>query len=76
MSFSIRSCERFPSLSHLTRGYVLTAHVFVSRKIGALCNADTTAITAWRLFMSHNFFKRGGKKQHFKILVTQHDMLH
>lgn len=36
---------------------ILTAHVLVSLKMGALCNADTTAMTAWRLFMSHNFWK-------------------
>lgn len=35
----------------------LTAHVLVSLKMGALCNADTTAMTAWRLFMSHSFWE-------------------
>lgn len=36
-------------------GNILTAHVLVSLNMGALCNADTTAMTAWRLFMSHSF---------------------
>lgn len=37
---------------------ILTAHVLVSLKMGALCNADTTAMTAWRLFISHSFYKK------------------
>lgn len=41
---------------------VLTAHVLLSLKMGALCNADMTAMTAWRLFMSHSFFKKKKKK--------------
>jgi len=35
----------------------LTAHVLVSLKMGALSNPDTTAMTAWRLFMSHSFYE-------------------
>lgn len=34
---------------------ILTAHVLVSLKMGALCSADTTAMTAWRLFISQSF---------------------
>lgn len=36
---------------------LLTAHVLVSLNMGALCKPDTTAMTAWRLFMSQSFCK-------------------
>lgn len=47
-----------------TKANLLTAHVLVSLKMGALCNADTTAMTAWRLFMSHSFCEQLQYKEH------------
>lgn len=43
---------------------ILTAHVLVSLKMGALCNAETTAMTAWRLFMSQSFCEKFKYTEH------------
>jgi len=36
----------------------LTDHVFTSRYTGALCRAERTAITEWRLFSSRRRYKK------------------
>lgn len=38
--------------------------------MGALCSADTTAMTAWRLFMSHSFYE---KFQHIRHALIHAD---
>ncbi len=45
------------AVSFMKNCLTLTDQVFERRKIGALCRADITAIKAWRLFNSSNFWK-------------------
>lgn len=57
-------------LTKSKRIITLTAQVLDSRKMGALCNADTTAIKEWRLFKSRSFYK--DRKYHTRSYQYQY----